>query len=102
MSSALPQPSRMTPDEYLQWEREQVERHEYFNGEIFSQSGGTRNHSLIGMNMAGEIRDLLKGDPCEAHGSDMRILIEATGYHAYPDVSVVCPPVEGPANDYGQ
>ena len=99
MSSTLPQPSRMTPQEYLQWEREQVERHEFYDGEVFSQAGGTRNHSLIGMNMAREVGNLLKGNPCEAHGSDMRILIEATGYHAYPDVSVVCPPVEGPADD---
>ena len=38
---------------------------------------------------------MLKGDRCEAHGSDMRVHIEATNYHAYPDVSVVCPPVQG-------
>ena len=99
MSAAVPQPSRMTPEEYLAWERKQVDRHEFYDGEVFAQAGGTRNHSLIGMNMAGEVRNFLRGHPCEAHGSDMRVLIEATGYHAYPDVSVVCPPVEGPADD---
>lgn len=99
MSAALPQPARMTAREYLDWERQQVERHEFCAGEVFSQVGGTRNHSLIGMNMAREVGNLLKGNPCESHGRDLRILIEATGYHAYPDVSVVCPPVEGPADD---
>lgn len=89
----------MTAQEYLDCERLQVDRHEFYNGEVFSQSGGTRNHSLIRMNVGREIGNLLKGHSCEALGSDMRILIEATGHHAYPDVSVVCPPVEWPADD---
>ena len=29
----------------------------------------------------------------------MRINVEATGMYAYPDVSVVCPPIEGEADD---
>lgn len=82
----------MTPAEYAVWEREQVERHEYYDGEVFSQAGGTRRHSLIGSNTLGEIRQKLIGHACQAHGSDMRVRIEATGYEAYPDVSVVCPP----------
>lgn len=99
MSSPLPQPTQMTADEYLVWEREQVERHEFYAGEVFSQAGGTCRHSLIGSNVLGEIRHLLRGDDCEAHGSDMRIHVAATGYFAYPDVSVVCPPVEGLSDD---
>ena len=83
---------RMTASEYAVWEREQVERHEYYAGEVFSQAGGIRRHSLIGTNILGEIRQKLIGHPCQAHGSDMRVCIEATGYQAYPDVSVVCPP----------
>jgi hypothetical protein len=50
---------------------------------------------LIGSNFLGEIRFRLKGHPCQAHGTNMRVHVEATGYQAYPDVSVVCPPVEG-------
>ena len=78
---------------------EQVERHEYFAGEVFSQAGGSRRHSLIGSNALGEIRQRLMGHPCQAHGSDMRVLIEATGYQAYPDVSVVCPPFADDSED---
>ncbi len=99
MSTAARSASYMTIPEYLVWEREQTERHEYFNGEVFLQSGGTRRHSLIGANLLGEIRQGLKGQDCEAHGSDMRVHVEATGYHAYPDASVVCPPVEGNSDD---
>ncbi|MDZ4848165.1 MAG: Uma2 family endonuclease [Pirellulaceae bacterium] len=90
---------RMTPAEYAVWEREQVERHEYYAGDVFSQAGGTRRHSLIGSNVLGEIRQILKGRDCEAHGSGMRVLIEATGYQAYPDVSVACPPFSDNADE---
>ena len=99
MSTSARSPRKMTAAEYLEWERQQTERHEFFGGEVFSQAGGTRNHSLIGTNTARAIGNLLAGRECEAHGSDMRVHIEATDYYAYPDVSVVCPPVEGEADD---
>jgi Uma2 family endonuclease len=99
MSSAEKLSLRMSADEYALWERQQPDRHEYYAGEVFSQAGGTRRHSLIGANVLGEIRQLLKGGDCQAHGSDMRIRIQASGYQAYPDVSVVCPPVEGDSEE---
>jgi Uma2 family endonuclease len=90
---------KMSAAEYLDWDRQQTVRHEFFDGEVVSQAGGTRTHSLIGTNTSRAIGNLLDDHECEAHGSDMRIHIEATGYYAYPDVSVVCPPVEGEADD---
>jgi Uma2 family endonuclease len=99
MNSAARPLLKMTEAEYLQWERQQTVRHEFWRGEILAQAGGTRRHSLVGTNILGEIRQQLKGHECQAHGSDMRVHIEATGYHAYPDVSVVCPPVLGDADD---
>lgn len=99
MSTAERMDRRMTPAEYAVWEREQVERHEYYAGEVFSQAGGTRRHSLIGTNVARAIGNLLIGHACQAHGSDMRVRIEATGYEAYPDISVVCPPFASDTED---
>lgn len=84
----------MSLTEYRQWELQQKERHEYWQGSVYSQAGGTRKHSLIAANFLGEVSTLLRGKPCEAHGSNMRVHIRDTGYQAYPDVSVVCPPVE--------
>ncbi len=99
MSAAEKLNSKMTAEEYIAWERTQAERHEYFAGEVFSQAGGTRRHSLIGGNVLRAIGNFLDDHDCEAHGSDMRIHVEATGYYAYPDVSVVCPPVQGNSED---
>ena len=95
MSSAIRITGKMSRDEYEAWEPSQSESHEYSAGEVFSQAGGSRNHSLIGTNMLGEIRQALKWKPCQSHGSEMRVDIVASDYQAYPHVSVVCPPVEG-------
>jgi hypothetical protein len=99
MSSAPQLGNRMTAAEYLEWEWQQTERHEFVNGEVFLQAGGTRRHSLIGANLLRDLGTHLKAGDCEAHGSDMRIHVEVTGMYAYPVVFVVCPPVEGESDD---
>ena len=99
MSSPAPLPMKMTPAEYLEWESQQTEKHEYYNGEVSSHAGGPRNHSLIGGNVLGELRHALKDQDCQALGSDMRVHIKATDDFVYPDVSVVCPPVESARDD---
>jgi Uma2 family endonuclease len=98
MSTAHSNP-KMTAAEYLDWERQQVERHEFYDGEVFSQSGETRNHSQIGANSIRALGNLLANHDCVVHSSDMRVHIEATGSYVYPDVSVVCPPIEGDGDD---
>ena len=40
--------------------------------------------------MAGEARIQLKGGPCRAMTSDMRVKVNATGLYTYPDIVVVC------------
>ena len=91
----LPQrAARLTPAEYLKIERAAEIRHEYFNGEMFAMSGGSPHHSLIKMNAGGELRTQLKGRPCTAFDSDLRIQISPTGLYTYPDISVVCGELE--------
>jgi Uma2 family endonuclease len=80
----------ITPEEYLAIERGSEHRHEYFRGELFAMAGASRAHSLIGVNLTAELRGALKGGPCEAHASDMRVRVLATGLYTYPDASVVC------------
>jgi Uma2 family endonuclease len=82
--------TRLTPQEYLAFERSAEQRHEYADGEIFAMPGGTREHSLIAGNVYGELSTALLERRCEVHGSDMRIKIPATERYVYPDASVVC------------
>ncbi len=88
---ALPvEKRRYTVSEYLRYEQESLEKHEYRNGEIIAMAGGTYNHSLIAMNVGGELRSALKGKPCRALDSNMRVRIPRTPLFTYPDISVVC------------
>lgn len=81
---------QMTPAEYLAFERAALEgKHEYVDGEIFAMSGGTYEHISLSANALGELRNALRGKPCRALGSDMKVRSSATKYH-YPDVLVVC------------
>lgn len=81
---------RMSPEEYLSFERASEVKHEYADGEVFAMAGGTREHSLIAGNVVRELGNALRTKPCEVHGSDLRIKIAASGRYVYPDASVVC------------
>ncbi len=35
----------MTAVEYLAWEREQRDKHEYYHGEVFAMAGGSPRHN---------------------------------------------------------
>ena len=76
--------------EYLAFERDSEGKHEYLNGRIYAMSGGSPNHARIAVNLIRELATQLRGRPCEAFGSDMRIRIPESGLHTYPDASAVC------------
>lgn len=87
-----------TVEEYLAFEREALEKHEYIDGEIIplheargikAMAGASRRHNLISGNFFGEIRNQLKGKSCEIYPNDMRVRMNANRY-SYPDVVVVC------------
>ncbi len=79
-----------TADEYLGLERDSETRNEYHDGQIMAMTGGTGRHNLILLNIAGELRSLLKGSTCRAYGAEMRLKIQEAGLYTYPDVMVVC------------
>ncbi len=88
--SALPQRKYISPEEYLTAERESLEKHEYFDGEIFQMAGSSRKHSLIASNVNASLNIQLKSRDCQVHTSDLRVHIPKTGLFTYPDVLVVC------------
>ena len=85
---------RLTEAEYLDFERKADAKHEFFGGEFFAMAGGSPAHSLIATNIAGELRNSLKGRSCRPYNSDLRIKVELTGLITYPDVSVICGPLQ--------
>lgn len=79
-----------TPEEYLILERKADYRSEYVNGQIIAMAGASRAHNLIATNFCREISQQLRGRPCEAYISDMRVKVSNTGLYTYPDVVVAC------------
>ena len=98
---ALPQETPfITPEEYLRLEREAPYKSEYYAGEIFAMAGGSPAHSVITASVIREVGNALKGHRCAPYDSNLRIFFPSTGLYSYPDVSVVCGPLEL-ADEYG-
>jgi Uma2 family endonuclease len=63
---------------------------EWLNGEIWDMAGGTPAHTLIAGNIAGEMRQSLKGSGCKVYPSDLIVQLSPDGDIVFPDVSVIC------------
>jgi Uma2 family endonuclease len=81
---------QLTPAEYFVWEEQQLEKHEYINGEVYAMSGGSKNHSLISVRFITLFSNHLETSGCETGNSDLRVNIAGTNIYTYPDVSVTC------------
>ena len=82
--------THISPEEYLAIERRSDYKSEYFDGEIFAMTGASRKHNFIAGNIYTGLRRELRGQPCEAYISDMRVRIPSANIYTYPDVAVVC------------
>ena len=73
--------NKFTEEEYLKMEEQSSEKHEFYQGEIFllhagemsAMSGAKVTHNIISGNIFGEIKQQLKGKPCQPFNSDQRI-----------------------------
>jgi Uma2 family endonuclease len=81
---------KLTPEEYFAWEEQQLERHEYINGEVYAMSGGTVNHGRIAIKITSMLDSHLEDSGCTTGNSDVRINILETTDYSYPDASVTC------------
>ena len=79
---------------YLETEREALEKHEYYQGEIFAMSGASGRHNRIFTNLFIDIGIKLKGKGCLPYGSDLRIHIPKNTLYTYPDISIICGEME--------
>jgi Uma2 family endonuclease len=80
--------------EYLELEESSNVKHEYLAGEIYAMAGGTPDHAALAMNFGAALLERLRGQPCRVFSSDLRVRVLATGLATYPDVTVVCGPLQ--------
>lgn len=80
----------MSPEEYLEWEREQEFRHEYHDGEIIVMQGASLRHNYVNMNLVLVIGSHLRHKPCDIFSHDLRLEAKAANSYYYPDIVIVC------------
>ncbi|HEY2093410.1 MAG TPA: Uma2 family endonuclease [Thermoanaerobaculia bacterium] len=98
MTASLPQaPHQYTFADYLTLERESETKHEFYAGEILAMSGGTARHSALAARMIVAMGNTAASGT--VFTSDMRVRVAATGRATYPDISMVCGPIEYDADD---
>lgn len=84
---------RLTLDEYLAWEAQQAERHEFHRGEVCAMVGARRVHGQVVTNLVAALAQQLKGTPCRVFSEAMKVS-PAQDTILYPDVFVTCDPAD--------
>ncbi|MFP4008044.1 MAG: Uma2 family endonuclease [Spirulinaceae cyanobacterium] len=82
-------PHYVSPEEYLEIERQSVIRHEYRQGLAYAMTGGTDNHDRIALNLLNPINQHLGNSPCRFHSGNVKVNYQDDFYY-YPDAFVTC------------
>lgn len=77
-------------EEYLEYENASQEKHEYYNGEIFTMAGASWDHCVIARNLIVMLANALRKTPCQPFGSDLRMHIPSNTLFTYPDIAIFC------------
>ena len=81
---------KYTLEEYFDLDRSTNERFEYWNGEIYSMSGGSEEHDQIEGNTYLTLRLALRERQCRVFTANMRIKVPSLPPYRYGDVSALC------------
>lgn len=92
--------TRFASADYLTWEEQQPEKHEYLRGEVFAMVGARREHVVVSGNLYAAFKQRLRGGPCQAYVSDLKLRVEAADAFFYPDVMVSCDPRDHAAGQF--
>lgn len=80
--------------DYLRWEAEQPDKHEYVAGEVFAMGGASRRHVTVSLNLAASLVEALAGRPCRVYMADMKVEVARDTVYFYPDVMVTYDPAD--------
>lgn len=89
-----------TAEDFLKWESTQDTKHEFADGIAYAMAGAGENHVIISGNVFAALRAHVRGTPCRAFISDMKLKVEAAEAFFYPDVFVTCSDNDAKRKDY--
>ncbi len=78
-----------TLEEYFEVVKSSEKKYEYWNGQVFLMSGGTRTHAFISDNLQKAINNQLS-NKCRVFSSGMAIKVPTAPPFRYADLSVAC------------
>lgn len=81
--------AKTTLEDFLRWESEQPDKHEFHRGEVFAMVGGRRVHGVVVANLSRALGNALHGSGCRAFSEGMKVQ-PADDTILYPDVFVTC------------
>jgi len=82
--------THLSPEAYLEWEKENDTKHEYLNGEVFALAGAKDAHVTVSGNLFALLHAHLRGGPCRIYMADMKVSVERVNSFFYPDIMVTC------------
>ncbi len=83
-------PNYFSADEYLRWEDQQEDKHEYVDGLIYAMAGASESHIVVTTNLTVLLVNRLRGGHCKIFPADMRLNIASQNIYYYPDLLVTC------------
>ena len=100
--TALEKPVAISVEDYLTGEETSDVKHEYLGGTVHAMAGASNQHNRIATNSIISLGGQLRGKPCQALNSDVKVRIEFPDHTRfyYPDAMVVCLP--NPLTDHSQ
>ena len=82
--------TKMTPEEYLAFERASETRHDYWDGQVYDMAGESETHSKICTNISTALKVRLRGRGCVVFSPNMKVKTASGGPFVYADVIVTC------------
>ncbi len=79
-----------TVESYLDFERVQLDRHEFLDGGVYAMAGESPNHSTIYFNLNAIVGLQLRGKRCRGFSPNMKIATNEKGLYSYPDLAIIC------------
>lgn len=86
----------MSAEEYLEFERQNQNKHEFVDGLVFAMAGGSEAHNLISGAVYIKARLAAATNTCRVYMEGVKLKVPSGNYY-YPDVFIACNP-----NEFGQ
>lgn len=89
----------MSAEEFIEWERSQLDKHEFHDGAVYAMDGASPRQNKIASTLNSVFGRILRGGACDALESNQ--MVKSRSSYVYPDLSVVCEDPEFERSDQG-